>query len=227
MSWWPFGDSGKKGDDGGGAPEPHPPSVSEHTLADIVRGIQHAVNAAQELTEQHHIRTLERYFDDEGNAITQRILMPDGVHCIDLPLVTAIPPNGLALSEMTVEMAVRIDNSVRKKAAARDVETHLTRTSFEVSFAPRAGDRAPQKVSGGGSAVDVSMKFVAGDTPEGVARVMEYFTHALVPKVIATGKPVSSTDPPEPEGGPPGPTPTLPPAPGPPDSPDMTADESS
>ena len=220
MSWWPFGGTG----DGGEAQPPeHEPSVSEHTLADFVRGIQHAVNSAQELTEQHHVRMLERYIDPKtGKAYTQRILMPDGIHYIDLPLITAIPPNGLALAEMTVDMGVRIDNSVRKKAGPRDVTTDLTRTSFEVSFSPRAQDRAPQKTGGGGSAIDVSMKFVAGDVPEGVARVMEYFTHALVPKVLETGEPVSSAD--LPPGDPDAPPPALP---GPEKGPEKPTDESS
>lgn len=217
MSWWPFGGGGDT------APPEHEPSVSEHTLADIVRGIQHAVNAAQTLTEQHFVQLLERYIDPKtGKAYVQRIMLPDGIHYIDLPLITAIPPNGLALKEMNVDMAVRIDNSTRKKAAPRDVETQLTRTSFEVSFAPRAQERAPQKTAG--SAIDVSMKFVAGDPPEGVARVMEYFTHALVPRVLETGEAASSVDgiPAAADAGAPALSDEdllLPPAPEPPDNP--------
>ena len=48
----------------------------------------------------------------------------------------------------------------------------------------------------------------AGDSPEGVARVMEYFTNALVPRALASGEVISSGAaplPPEPEDGAPGP----------------------
>lgn len=187
--WWPFG-----GGEGSEPPE-QLPSVSEHTLADITRGMQHAVNSTQQLTEQHFIHMLERYLP-EGKAIVQRIHLPDGQHVLDAPLIAMIPANGLQLKEMTVQMAVRIDHSVCKKAAPRGVETDLTRTSFEVSFAPRSGERGVhKKAASQGSAVDITMKFIADDPPEGVARVMEYFTNSLVPKALETDEPQSSGDP--------------------------------
>ncbi len=95
---------------------------------------------------------------------------------------------------MEVDLAVRIDHSVLKKAAPKSVPTEVTRTSFEVSICPRSGERSPSKEAVKGSAVDIHMKFVAGDPPEGVARVMDYFINALVPKAVETGQPQSSTD---------------------------------
>ena len=52
---------------------------------------------------------------------------------------------------------------------------------------------------------------------EGVARLMEYFTNSLVPKVIETGEAQSSTDVEPPEG------PAAPPADLPPDTPPWEA----
>ena len=112
---------------------------------------------------------------------------------MDVPIISLIPPNGLELKEMTVELAVRIDHSVRKRAMPKGVETDITRTSFEVSFAPRAQEREGKR-SSAGSSVDISMKFVSGDPPEGVSRVMEYYTNSLVPKLLDSGDPQSSTD---------------------------------
>lgn len=194
--WWPFGEAEK-------APE-QLPSVSEHTLADITRGMQHAVNSTQHLIEQHYIQTLEKFLP-EGKAITQRVFLPDGQHYLDAPLIAMIPAGGLKLKEMTVEMSVEVNHSVCKKAAPRDVPTEITRTSFEVSFTPRAQDRgANKKAASHGSAIDISMKFVADDPPEGVSRLMEFFTNSLVPKALETGEVQSSTDPDNqpPDGGP-------------------------
>lgn len=189
--WWPFG-----GDKGGDAPdEPPPPSVSEHTLADIARGMQHAVNSTQRLTEHHYVHLFERYFNKDGTPVTQDVVLPDGQHFLRVPIISLIPPNGLQLKEMSVDLAVRIDHSVRKRAMPKGTPTDITRTSFEVSFSPRAGERGPHKrAASQGSSVDINMKFVAGDPPEGVARVMEYYTNALVPRALDSGEDQSSAD---------------------------------
>lgn len=191
--WWPFG--GGDAGDAGEQPESPPPLVSEHTLADITRGMQHAVNSTQRLTEHHYVHLFERYFNPDGTPVTQDVILPDGEHFLRVPIISLIPPNGLQLKEMTVDLAVRIDHSVRKRAMPRGAPGDITRTSFEVSFSPRAGERGPHKRGASqGSSVDISMKFVADDPPEGVARVMEYYTNALVPRALDTGETQSSAD---------------------------------
>jgi hypothetical protein len=201
-AWWPFGGD-EEDDPAKPKPKPKPPKVSDHTLPDIARGMQHAVNSTQLLVEQHYVRMLERYFDPKtGKAYTKRIPLPDGAHFLDVALIALIPPHGLKLDEMTVDMAVRIDQSVRKKAAPEEEETDITRTSFEVSFAPRASERGSSRSASEGSAIDIHMKFVAGDPPEGVARVMEYYTNMLVPRAIETGETQSAPEP-EPDPTPP------------------------
>lgn len=203
--WWPFGGGGGDADGGGPTEEPPRPTISEHTLADIARGMQHAVNSTQRLTEHHYVHLFERYFNPDGTAVTQRIVLPDGQHVLDVPVISLIPPNGLQLKEMTVDLAVQINHSVRKRAMPQGVPTDITRTSFEVSFSPRAAERGPQKKGAShGSSVDICMKFVAGDPPEGVSRVMDYYTNALVPKLLDSGEAQSSADldPDPPEDGP-------------------------
>lgn len=194
--WWPFsGGEGGNADGGDPAGEPPRPTISEHTLADIARGMQHAVNSTQRLTEHHYVHLFERYFNKDGTAVTQRIILPDGKHVLDVPVISLIPPNGLQLKEMTVDLAVQINHSVRKRAMPQGVPTDITRTSFEVSFSPRSGERGPQKKGAShGSSVDICMKFVAGDPPEGVSRVMEYYTNALVPRLLDSGEAQSSAD---------------------------------
>ena len=91
---------------------------SESTLPDIVRGIQHAVNSAQEIAEQQYFRLIERYFYGEGKDETNPLfegmdkakplyktfLLPNETK-IDLPLIAIVPPNGIRLNNMKVHMS--------------------------------------------------------------------------------------------------------------------------
>ena len=168
------------------------PSSSDQTLADIVRGMQHAVNTAQQILQQHWRDTLDPYFDDEtGKPVTEKYLLPSG-HVIEMPLIALVQPQGLALDHMEIEMAVRIDQAqkVAHKTAKQEDTTHM-RTSFHCSFAPvkKGEDRSMNSVM-------VKMIFKAGDPPEAVARLIEEFTNATMPR--QGDAPTSSTPAPEP-----------------------------
>lgn len=173
MVWWPW----KK-------KEAAPPGHSSQTLADIARGMQHAVNSTQELVEQHYAGVIERYFEEDlakdGRApgMYPKVVvfkLPNG-HVMNVPMVALVRPEGLMLKEMEVRMTVRIDQATVKPHAKHGEHSSLTRTSFECSFAPSAkGDHRSS------NAVDIVMKFISGDPPEGVARVIEAYANSALP----------------------------------------------
>jgi hypothetical protein len=140
--------------------------------------MQHAVNTAQSILQQHWRDTLDPYFDDEtGKPITEKYLLPSG-QLIEMPLIALVSPAGLVLDHMEIEMAVRIDAAeVKPHRSASQEETAQHRTSLRCSFAPlkKGEDRSMNSVM-------VKMIFKAGDAPEGVARLIEEFTNAVVPK---------------------------------------------
>lgn len=174
------------------APAPGDPPSSQ-TLADIVRGMQHAVNTAQSILQQHWRDTLDPYFDDEtGKPITEKYLLPSG-QLIEMPLIALVSPAGLVLDHMEIEMAVRIDASeVKPHRSASQEETAHHRTSLQCSFAPlkKGEDRSMNSVL-------VKMVFKAGDAPEGVSRLIEEFTNAVVPRKV--GPESEGTPPADPE----------------------------
>lgn len=163
--------------------------AAPQTLADIARGMQHAVNSTQHLVESHYARMLERYFEDgpegqkgKGKAITKVILLPNGKQELEIPLISLIPPAGLQLDELEVEMSVRIDGVERKQVDPVNDPTHpeVTRTSFQISFAHRVQGAEERNTS----TVDIRMKFKAGDPPEAVSRILEQFTNSILPRLI-------------------------------------------
>ena len=157
MSFWPFKRRAK------------PPEEDAHTLSDIARGMQHAVNTTQELLERHYAQMLSRYFNEDGTPITRAFVLSDGSH-FDVPTIALVPASSLTLKETTVRMSVRVDDTTIKRADVEDPSDHLTRTSFQVSFTGGPGGSEQ-------NAIDIVMKFVTGDPPEGVARIMEQYAN--------------------------------------------------
>lgn len=161
----------------GGDKKDEPASASPQTLADIARGMQHAVNSTQVVVERHFLRMFDRYFDDDGKAKIQRFDLPDGTF-MEVPLIALVKRDGLGLEEMEIEMSVRIDHLEGKSAEPKGEPADVTRTSFQCSFtaAKAANGENHQNV------VDISMRFKRGDPPEGVARLVEYYANLALPK---------------------------------------------
>ena len=171
-------------------------ALSTNTLADIARGMQHAVNSAAELADQQYLRLFELYFEenDKKQAIPRmkEFVLPNG-KVISVPLISLVPPAGLNLERMKVQMAVRIDKTDVKQATKDGALDHVTRTSFHVSFSPRKGSEERNQ-----NVMDVEMEFAAGDEPEGVARVIEEYINSVVPKTAGSPPTPGSTPPHEP-----------------------------
>lgn len=154
-------------------------STQAQTLSDITRGMQHAVNATQELLEQHYFRMLRRYFDDDNQPLMTRFKLSDD-KIVEAPLIALISPKGLYLDEMSVEMTVRIDDSDVKRLEKTGTENESDRASFTVSFAPPK-ERGFGKRS---NDITVKMKFKSGEPPEGVSRIIDQFTSHVLTKTI-------------------------------------------
>ena len=57
------------------------------TLSDLIRGLQHSVNAAMEMIETRNIELLGRYFTEDGVPLKKRIWVDDKT-AVDVPLIS-------------------------------------------------------------------------------------------------------------------------------------------
>ncbi len=79
-------------------------------LADLARGLQYVVNETAMAAYLHTQKTLDLYFDAEGNPLCRRVRLPGGAGVIDVPKLALTPPANLLLDQMEVSLAVRITN---------------------------------------------------------------------------------------------------------------------
>ena len=164
-------------------PQNPPPGPPPRGLAldEIARGMQHAAASANQLLAQQYTRVLDTFFDsDDEGVLTARTvnLALDAEHTMPVPLVALATPRGLALEKMVVHLTVRGDF-----AEAMPVDGGDHRARFHVTLAP------PSKRSVDGSArdrdtehIDIEMHFTALAPPDALMRVIDEYTHRLVPR---------------------------------------------
>lgn len=80
---------------------------SSQTFADLVRGLQHSVNAAMEMLEARNIELLGRYFDQKGNALTRRLRIGEDT-AIDIPIISKVNPSAMNIKEVEMEFDIQI-----------------------------------------------------------------------------------------------------------------------
>lgn len=141
--------------------------MNDQTISDIIRGMQHAVNTAEDMLTAHQIEKLANGFTKDGKPKIRFIILPDGRR-VDIPLASLTPSSNLSISELELEFAVKVDGSMTKGEGRED------RSSYSVSFVgtDRRGlfKRRSSKNEG---TIRIRMKFQEKDEPEAVARVRE------------------------------------------------------
>lgn len=165
------------------APANHSQGMKEgegkQTLSDLTRGIQHAVNTAEEILEQHYLRMLGRYFNEDNSPRMARIKVPPA-SVIEVPLLALVTPTALKLDEMVLDMTLRIDETEVKRFPGRAGRV-VERSSFKISVGSGTReDGSPREKN----QIDIRMTFKSGDVPEGVSRIMEEFTKSILPKKL-------------------------------------------
>ncbi|WP_321804367.1 DUF2589 domain-containing protein [Burkholderia sp. BCC1993] len=175
------------------APPPGAPADDERppprgiALDEIARGMQHAAAAANQLLAHQYTAVLDQFFDlrDDGLLAPREVTVAlDAEHTMPVPLVALATPRGLALDRMIVHLTVRGDFTEALPAGGISGNDDQ-RGRFYVTFAPRSGKKdAPP-----GSArqrdtehIDIEMQFAALPPPEAIMRVIDEYTHRLVPR---------------------------------------------
>jgi hypothetical protein len=177
-----------------GPPPGPPPAAPPRGLAldEIARGMQHAAASANQLLAHQYIRVLDTFFDtDKDGRLTARSVEVelDAEHTMPVPLVALATPRGLGLEKMIVHLTVRGDF-----AEALPVDGGDHRAHFHVTLAPpskRASEGAASPRERDTEHIDIEMHFTALEPPDAIMRVIDEYTHRLVPRP----KPGSPRDP--------------------------------
>lgn len=150
------------------------------TFADLIRGLQHSVNAALEMLESRNIELLGRYFTEKGIPLSKRLSIDDQTS-VDIPLISIVNPVAINIKEVEMEFDVQINSAELKKKTPQagfstgNKEEHFTngleRSSLEVSFGGKKNS----------STMNVKIKFESHPIPEGLSRIIDEYNKTILP----------------------------------------------
>lgn len=150
------------------------------TFADLIRGLQHSVNAAMEMIETRNIELLGRYFTADGMPLVKRLSVDDTT-AVDIPIISIVNPATVNIKEVEMDFSVQINSSeLRCKEPqpgflAGGDEAHfsngLKRSSLEISFDGKKD----------ASRMRVHIKFESKPLPEGFSRIIDEYDKTIMP----------------------------------------------
>ncbi|KWN09431.1 DUF2589 domain-containing protein [Burkholderia ubonensis] len=147
--------------------------------------MQHAAAAANQLLAHQYTAVLDQFFDrrDDGLLAPREVQVAlDAEHTMPVPLVALATPRGLALERMVVHLTVRGDFTEAHPAGGFAGDDQRGR--FYVTLAPRSANKDAQGNAGHRDTehIDIEMQFAALAPPEAIMRVIDEYTHRLVPR---------------------------------------------
>lgn len=140
--------------------------MNDQTISDIIRGMQYAVNTAEDMLTARQLEKLSASFDAEGKPKMRFLALPDGRQ-IGIPVACLTPSKTLSIAEVDLEFSVKISESRIKGSGLQG------RASCQVSFVGTDRKGFLGKRGGQGGTVRIKMKFHEQDEPESVARIRE------------------------------------------------------
>ena len=142
-----------------------------NSLDNVFQGIYKSIVEAQNTIEQHYIGEIkEDYFDKDGKPYMIEVQLPHGtggeLQTINIPVITLVPHNGMAIKEVEVEMEVALSpgesEEINKSDATHKKPSRIKRFITDLSRRNKGSKMAKIKV-----------KFHGQDAPEGIARIKD------------------------------------------------------
>ena len=135
-------------------------------LDEVFQGIYSSVVEAQNAIEQHYLGEItEDYFEKDGTPKMIVVKLPgkDGqLTDVQVPAITLVPHYGLAISEVSVEMKVKLSSSEDDKERKGNKQGRIRKIITD--FSNRDGVK---------ELATISVKFQGKEPPEGLARIKD------------------------------------------------------
>ena len=142
-----------------------------NSLDNVFQGIYKSIVEAQNTIEQHYLGEIkEDYFAKDGKPYMIPVQLPNGANgemkTINIPVVTLVPHNGMAIKEVQVEMKVALSEGESEEINSN--ESTKKKPSRIRKFLTDLSNR-----NTGQEMAKITVKFNGQDPPEGLARIKD------------------------------------------------------
>lgn len=150
------------------------------TFADLIRGLQHSVNAAMEMIETRNVELLGRYFTPDGTPVVKRLSIDEHTE-VEIPLISIVNAASVNIKEVEMDFSVQINASELKcKNPQHGFLLGVDKTAFSSGL-----ERSSLEISFDGkkeaSRMQVHIKFETQPIPEGLSRIIDEYDKTIMP----------------------------------------------
>ena len=141
------------------------------SLDDVFQGIHKSIVEAQNTIEQHCVGEIKKdYFDKDGKPYMIPVQLPNGTNgemkTVNIPIVTLVPHNGMAIKEVEIEMEVALSTGESEEINNSDT-TNKKPSKIKRFFTDLSRRNKGSKMA------KIKVKFNGQETPEGIARIKD------------------------------------------------------
>lgn len=142
-----------------------------YSFADVLRGIQHAVNSTQEMLQVQQLSTLSKFWKpDSGEPVTQKIKAGDRE--LEVPLMALVPHSHLEMEEIEISFKTKIGN-IAAKTESNGLEANFEQTHTDLQMELESVKATDSDV------MDIKIRFKHREMPEGIARLTDEYNKQL------------------------------------------------
>ena len=142
-----------------------------NSLENVFQGIYKSIVEAQNTVEQHTVSEIKKdYFDKDGKPYMVAVQLPSGTNgemkTVNIPVITLVPHNGMAIKEVEIEMEVGLSEGELEEINDGDA-THKKPSRIKQFLTDLSRRNKGSKMA------KIKVKFNGQDAPEGLARIKD------------------------------------------------------
>lgn len=140
-------------------------------FSDILRGLQHAINSAQEILQVQQLQNIMKFFHEDGKPEIQKMIIDEKE--VNIPLMTLVPRSYLTMEDVEIKFKTKIG-----AIGADKIDNFNSSNDDSLSCANMQMQMDGISVNDK-NIMEVTIHFKNRDTPEGISRIIDEYNKKL------------------------------------------------
>ncbi len=140
-----------------------------YSFADVLKGLQHAVNSAQDMLQGQQVQNLTRFMNTaDGTPVSQKVKLGDKE--VDVPLLSLVPQCHLAMEDIEIRFNAKVSD-IAPGTLQTVNGSEIPHADLKVAL---EGVRAKDD-----DVLQITVRFKQQQTPEGLSRLMDEYNKLI------------------------------------------------
>lgn len=141
-----------------------------YAFSDILKGVQYAINSAQDMLQAQQIQGLQRFWNSaDGQVLTQKVKI--GERELDVPMMTLVPHGHLEMDDVEIKFKTRVGDIASQAVDGLQANHSVSHADLKMEM---EGIKATDD-----DVMEICIRFKAKETPEGIARLQDEYNKLI------------------------------------------------